>query len=110
VQSEVAVRGIFFLGVSAVVLFAALTWRAAQVSAKDSRDFYSFNDVPAVHNIQHPAPDNDPHKCKSDEYVGNDYTGYWCVPNQEYVCADNTRILLHDEQNPPLWWCHRVQP
>jgi len=26
------------------------------------------------------------------------------------TCADPTRILMHDEQTPPKWWCHRVSP
>ena len=28
----------------------------------------------------------------------------------KWTCADKTRILLHDEQTPPQYWCHRVQP
>jgi hypothetical protein len=26
------------------------------------------------------------------------------------ACIDQTRILEHDEQNPPKWWCRKVQP
>ena len=25
-------------------------------------------------------------------------------------CKDKTRILMHDEQEPPKYWCHKVQP
>jgi hypothetical protein len=25
-----------------------------------------------------------------------------------HTCADKTRILLHDEQDPPVYWCHKV--
>jgi hypothetical protein len=25
------------------------------------------------------------------------------------TCADKSRILLHDENNPPKYWCHKVQ-
>ena len=25
------------------------------------------------------------------------------------TCSDKTRILLHDEQEPPKYWCHRVE-
>lgn len=25
------------------------------------------------------------------------------------TCSDKSRILLHDESNPPKFWCHRVQ-
>ncbi len=28
----------------------------------------------------------------------------------KYTCADKTRILLHDEQTPPKYYCHKVQP
>ena len=34
--------------------------------------------------------------------------GTW-HPSSEYTCADKTRILLHDEQNPPKWWCHKSE-
>ena len=37
-----------------------------------------------------------------------------CEPDDHYVpittCADKTRILEHDEQEPPKWWCRKVQP
>ena len=26
------------------------------------------------------------------------------------VVADKTRILEHDEQSPPQYWCRKVQP
>jgi hypothetical protein len=25
------------------------------------------------------------------------------------ACADKTRILMHDEQDPPRWWRHKVE-
>jgi hypothetical protein len=25
---------------------------------------------------------------------------------EQYTCADKTRILMHDEQEPPKYWCH----
>ena len=35
----------------------------------------------------------------------------WNGPSKvTHTCADKTRILLHDEQTPPKFWCHRVQP
>lgn len=27
-----------------------------------------------------------------------------------FSCADNHRILEHDSQSPPSWWCRKVQP
>ena len=29
---------------------------------------------------------------------------------KHYSCAGKTRILEHDEQDPPKWWCRKVQP
>jgi hypothetical protein len=26
-----------------------------------------------------------------------------------WTCKDKTRILMHDEQEPPKWYCHRAQ-
>jgi len=31
------------------------------------------------------------------------------VIGSRHTCADKTRILLHDEQDPPKYWCHRVE-
>jgi hypothetical protein len=28
---------------------------------------------------------------------------------QRWTCADKTRIVMHDEQEPPVYWCHKVQ-
>jgi len=25
------------------------------------------------------------------------------------TCTDKTRILMHDEQDPPIWYCHKPQ-
>ena len=38
----------------------------------------------------------------------------WNVPcrtksNRQWTCSDRTRILLHDEQTPPKYWCHKVE-
>jgi len=27
-----------------------------------------------------------------------------------WTCNDPTRILEHDEQDPPRWWCRKVKP
>ena len=29
---------------------------------------------------------------------------------ERVTCADKTRILMHDEQDPPKSWCHKPQP
>jgi hypothetical protein len=28
---------------------------------------------------------------------------------KRWTCLDKSRILLHDEQTPPKYWCHRVE-
>jgi hypothetical protein len=35
-----------------------------------------------------------------------------CTPPETTrpACNDKTRILLHDEQTPPKYWCHKVLP
>lgn len=33
-----------------------------------------------------------------------------CLGKLEWVCRDRTRILQHDEQQPPTYWCHKPQP
>jgi hypothetical protein len=34
-----------------------------------------------------------------------------CVPPPDYwTCADKSRILEHDENDPPKYWCRKVQP
>lgn len=34
-----------------------------------------------------------------------------CLPEEKVVtCAEKTRILEHDEQNPAKYWCRKVQP
>ena len=32
------------------------------------------------------------------------------INTSHWSCADPTRILEHDEQNPSRWWCRKVQP
>ena len=31
-------------------------------------------------------------------------------PRPIYTCKDRKRILMHDENNPPKYYCHKVQP
>lgn len=60
-------------------------------------------DVPAVErkdgnsSIEICAPNQKP-----------DFVGYCLRPY--YYCTDKTRILEHDEQTPPKYWCRKVQP
>lgn len=71
-------------------------------------------DVPAVQETRtyktgdiscEPAPE-----CK-----GKDWTCNIAVCKSETAtetvttCKDKTRVLWHDESNPPKFWCHRVQ-
>jgi hypothetical protein len=39
-----------------------------------------------------------------DDWYGN--PGKYHMTRQS--CADKIRILLHDEQDPPNYWCHKV--
>lgn len=46
---------------------------------------------------------------------GKGYCQDRCVADDEntvtrWTCADKTRILEHDEQEPPKYWCRKVQP
>jgi len=39
----------------------------------------------------------------------------WCTATEDIKdkrpgCDDKNRILEHDENNPPKYWCHKVQP
>jgi hypothetical protein len=45
--------------------------------------------------------------------IGDPHTECNCLgklENEEVTtCADPTRILEHDEQTPPKFWCHKPQ-
>jgi hypothetical protein len=61
-------------------------------------------DVPAIQEERDVKAD-----CNS--CVGYACTAMACDPNytkrmKVTTCADKTRILMHDEQNPPKYWCY----
>jgi|ERR1035438_7242169 hypothetical protein len=50
--------------------------------------------------------------CKYAKNNGRAYQdGYGhCFLTVPPSCADRTRILAHDEQTPPKWWCRKAEP
>jgi hypothetical protein len=73
-------------------------------------------DVPAVQEIT-----TEPPNCSMSFISGSVKTGWYqwhaeeggsgCVNERPLVttCADKRRILEHDEQTPPKYWCRKVQ-
>jgi hypothetical protein len=49
-------------------------------------------------------------KAGCDRDGGTLHPMYYKVCNNARGCANKTRILEHDEQTPPKYWCRKVQP
>lgn len=63
-------------------------------------------DVAAI-QVSRPEPD----VCKDGALDKLSSGKQWCKDNRlKWTCADKTRILEHDEQDPPKYWCRKVQP
>jgi hypothetical protein len=77
-----------------------------------AREWINISEAPDVEAVKHEIRYVDAwFKCDPDDYVGtgNDVKEYSCHPSKPYTCADKSRILLHDEQTPPKYWCHKPQ-
>lgn len=73
-------------------------------------------DIPAIrptHEVEYEVFDSDYATCKEYPYATALYGRRTFVCKREefqpWTCADKIRVLLHDEQNPPKYWCHRVE-
>jgi hypothetical protein len=68
-------------------------------------------DVPAIQE-ERIIPEGERPTCKpmTCPTAKNCFVNSVCLPPDEketvWTCADKTRILMHDEQNPPKYWCH----
>jgi len=50
-----------------------------------------------------------PHFCWHEEPMMSEQFVAKLCGKTHWTCADKTRILIHDQQSPPVYWCHRVQ-
>ncbi len=87
------------------------------VHLSDDKNF-TFKEV---HGVPPPGPEPLDVPADYERYVVHHKGEYWgcgldvCTASEDKydyrpTCADKSRILEHDENSPPKYWCRRVQP